>query len=149
MAEDANRPRDAFARRFVLKGLGEDAREAQEAVLGAIERCSYEPNSCFAIRLALEEALSNAFKHGNKNDPQKVVTLECHVDGGAVVIEVEDQGDGFDPGVVPDPTEDENLEIPSGRGIVLMKSFMTDVSFDPPGNRVRMTYRRSEASEAG
>jgi len=59
------------------------------------------------------------------------------------VIDVEDVGEGFDPDSVPDPTEQENLEIPSGRGIVLMKSFMSHIEYEPPGNRVRMTFKRS------
>ena len=57
-------------------------------------------------------------------------------------LEIEDEGEGFDPRSVPDPTTVENVEIPSGRGIILMRAFMTDVRFFPPGNRLRMTYRR-------
>ena len=85
---------------------------------------------------------ANAFKHGNKNDPDKVVTLECRIDGSTIELHVEDEGAGFDPDSVPDPTELENLEIPSGRGIVLMRSFMSEVSFEPPGNRVRLVFTR-------
>ncbi len=55
---------------------------------------------------------------------------------------VQDEGVGFDPAAVPDPTRPENVDIPSGRGIMLMRAYMTEVEFDPPGNRVRMTYRR-------
>jgi serine/threonine-protein kinase RsbW len=132
-----------FKERFILSWGGDDARSAQDRVLRAIEERAYDQSSQFAIRLALEEALSNAFKHGNKNDPSKIVTMVCEVDEARVVIDIEDQGTGFDPDAVPDPTEEENLEIPCGRGIVLMRSFMTEVSFHPPGNRVRLRYTRT------
>jgi serine/threonine-protein kinase RsbW len=55
---------------------------------------------------------------------------------------VEDEGPGFDPATIPDPTEDENLEIPSGRGVMLIKAYMTEVEYVPPGNLLRMTYRK-------
>ena len=130
---------------FVVRGgLGEESRQAQQSLLDAVERLKFDPSSCFAIRLALEEAISNAVKHGNGNDPKKVVRVQFQADAERVTIEVEDEGDGFDPGAVPDPTQEENLEIPSGRGIVLMKSFMTEITYTPPGNRVRMSFRRGE-----
>jgi serine/threonine-protein kinase RsbW len=141
MAQDAA-PNEVFKQRFLLHDSGEAVRRAIETLLAAIAARSYEPSATFVVRLALEEALSNAFKHGNRNDPSKKVTLECRVGADAIVLDVQDEGEGFDPKAVPDPTEEENLEIPSGRGIVLMRSFMSAVEFTPPGNRVRMTYRR-------
>jgi serine/threonine-protein kinase RsbW len=131
-----------FRRRFVVTGSREDLEQLQRSVLGAVEEMQYGAASTFAIRLALEEALSNAFKHGNKSDPGKTVTVHCHVDSDEVALEIEDQGEGFDPSCIPDPTQRENIEIPCGRGIVLMRSFMTEVRFEPPGNRVRMWYRK-------
>ena len=132
-----------YSKRFTLTPGSDETRQAQQTLLEAIEKSDYDAATCFAVRLALEEALTNAFKHGNKNDPAKIVTLECVVNRDRIVLDIEDQGEGFDPTAVPDPTEEENLEIPAGRGIVLMKSFMTDVHFEPPGNRVRMTFSRT------
>jgi len=134
------------ASRLVLHNTREDVERAGKAVIGEVESRGYDTASCFAIRLALEEALTNAFRHGNRNDPAKTVTVEFQVRDDAVEIAVEDQGHGFDPSAVPDPTADENLEIPSGRGIVLMKSFMAHVEFIHPGNRVSMRYKRPEDS---
>lgn len=131
-----------FHRRFVLGSRAEEIEPARTAVLEEIQKHGYRPASCFAIRLALEEALANALKHGNKNDPAKTITLECSVDHQRVVLDVADQGEGFEPDAVPDPTQEENLEIPAGRGIVLMRSFMSQVQFAPPGNRVRLVYDR-------
>jgi serine/threonine-protein kinase RsbW len=133
---------DVFRKRFILAGDEGNAAAAQATLLRAIEQYEFDPGSCFAIRLALEEALTNAFRHGNRSDPEKSVLLDCRVNREAVVIDIHDEGEGFDLGAVPDPTEEENLQIPSGRGIMLMRSFMTEVDFHPPGNRVRMVYRR-------
>jgi serine/threonine-protein kinase RsbW len=138
---------DRFHQRFVLRRW-EQAHDVHAALLGAAERQGYPAASLFAIRLALDEALSNAFRHGNRNDPDKIVTVECFVDRDAVQLDVADEGDGFDPEAVPDPTADENIEIPSGRGIVLMRSFMTEVTFEPPGNLVRMRYDRPRDAAA-
>ena len=84
-----------------------------------------------------------AIQHGNRQDPGKKVKLEFRVEQTLVVIEVEDEGEGFDADAVPDPTRDENVDIPSGRGIMLMRAYMTDVDFEPPGNRVRMVYKKA------
>ena len=133
---------DAFRRKFVLNNQREEIEQAERSLLQAVEQQQFDTASCFAIRLALEEALSNAFKHGNKNDPRKKVELACHVDAQVVEIDIMDEGEGFDPNSVPDPTAEENIEIPAGRGLTLIRAFMTEVEIHPPGNRVRMKYVR-------
>lgn len=130
------------SRNIILKNRREELDRAQRAVLAEVAERGYDRASCFAIRLALEEALTNAFKHGNKGDPTKTVRLDVRLDSNAVEIEVEDQGDGFDPTSVPDPTQQENVEIPSGRGLTLMRAFMTEVRVRPPGNRIQLRYVR-------
>jgi serine/threonine-protein kinase RsbW len=129
-------------RRDVLPNRRDAMERAARDVIEALEAGSYDPTAVFAIRLALEEALTNAFKHGNREDPKKTVTVQCAIEPRRVVIEISDEGPGFDPGTVPDPTAEENIEIPSGRGIVLMQSFMTKVEYLPPGNRVRLVYEK-------
>jgi serine/threonine-protein kinase RsbW len=128
--------------RLVCRTCREDVEIAERRVLELVERFGYDRASCFAVRLALVEALNNATVHGNKLDPAKSVTLDYRIDSASVFFTVEDQGGGFDPASVPDPTASENVEIPSGRGIVLMRAYMTEVTFHPPGNRVSMIYRR-------
>lgn len=135
-------PSDGFRHRFELRNRRDEIDATERALLQAIEDRGYDDATRFAIRLALEEALSNAFKHGNKNNPELPVHIDCRIGESRIEIEVEDQGEGFEPESIPDPTQQENLEIPSGRGIVLMRSFMAEVTFEPPGNRVRMVYRR-------
>src|SRR5262245_13911995 len=138
----AHSPKESFNGRFILSNRRDEIEKAEQSLLQAIEQLRYDRASLFAIRLALEEALTNAFKHGNKGDPHKTVRLDCRVEPNLIIIDVEDQGEGFDPHSVPDPTELENVEIPSGRGLTLMRAYMTEVRIEPPGNRVQMRYVR-------
>lgn len=131
-----------FQERFVLPSRREDIDAAMDAVIAALDRFGYDQAGAFAIRLALEEALTNAVRHGNKNDPTRLVTLECAISDHETTLAVQDQGEGFDPSAVPDPTAAENLDIPSGRGLMLMRSFMAEVQVHPPGNRVTMRFHR-------
>lgn len=127
----------------------EGLAEFEARIDAALAAHGYADSEAFAIRLAVEEAVSNGIHHGNRRDPAKVVRVECRIDSEMVWIAVEDQGEGFDPKAVPDPTDEANLEIPSGRGIMLMGAYMTEVRYVPPGNRVEMSYRRgAQTAEA-
>lgn len=137
---------DVFGGRFVLSGAAEELKDFEGKFLPALEQAGYDAASVFAIRLALEEAYNNALHHGSAGRPDARITIDCRVTPDEVFIEIADEGDGFDPERVPDPTADENLDIPSGRGILLIRSYMTEVEFIPPGNRIRMRYRRSESA---
>jgi serine/threonine-protein kinase RsbW len=115
----------------------------QSSLMEAVEQAGYPKPARFAIKLAFEEALMNAFHHGHKGLGEDVeVRVEYAVARDEVYISVEDQGPGFDPNKVPDPTLDENLALPSGRGIMLMRAYMTDVSHNATGNRVHLRYVR-------
>ena len=109
----------------MLKGLGWDGRDL------------------FGVELALEESLSNAIRHGNQLDASKQVLVECKVSPERFWLRVSDEGAGFQPQMVPDCTADENLECPGGRGLALMKAYMTRVEYNPCGNCVTMEKTRS------
>lgn len=119
------------------------ARSAEQRLLREIGRFGYSEASRFAIKLAVEEGLNNAIKHGNRLDSTKAVTMYFDVDENRAIIRIVDQGPGFDLNAVPDPTADENLEKPSGRGIMLMKAYMDEVHYEPPGNTLYMMKRNS------
>ncbi len=90
---------------------------------------------------ALREALANAVRHGNRQDPDRNVRVAYVVENSTVTITVEDEGEGFDPKDIPDPTDPENLLRPNGRGIFYMRQFMNQVDFSPApggGMAVRM-----------
>lgn len=110
----------------------------QDEILEELRRSEFDEKAIFGIRLAVEEALINAIKHGNKLDPDKQVRVRYTIDDEHFLIEIEDEGPGFDPGVIPDPTAPENLERPSGRGLLLMRAYMTDCEFRDRGNVCRM-----------
>lgn len=114
------------------------AKKLLDELLGQLSSSGWTEQEVFGVHLAAEEALMNAIKHGNQLDAGKSVDLTFRVSPDIVEIEIEDEGGGFDPEDVPDPTEDENLEIPSGRGLMLMRTFMTQVEFNEVGNRVFM-----------
>lgn len=113
-----------------------------ERILDLAAEQGFDKGSVFAIRLALEEAITNAFEHGHSNLRDEQVRVEYSVNPAAVDVAVEDRGPGFDPAKLPDPTLEENLAKPSGRGVMLMRAYMTEVRFNSTGNRVRLTYRR-------
>jgi len=113
-------------------------RDVQRKIMADVARNGFTDDSAFAIRIALEEALVNAIKHGNRLDPGKKVRVEATVTPEQAEITVEDEGPGFDRGCVPDPTADENICRPSGRGILLIESYMNDVRWDRGGRRIRM-----------
>ncbi len=117
------------------------ARKLALELLGIVKYCGYGEACAFAIRLALEEALNNAVRHGNRMNPAKVVEVEYDIDPHRAIIIVTDQGEGFNPSSVPDPTTDENLEKPTGRGIMLMRAYMDQVCFNDRGNQVRLVKK--------
>lgn len=104
-------------------------------------------NELFSVHMALEEAMMNAIKHGNDGDVNKLVHVECDLRPQEVEIRVTDEGPGFDPQDVPDPTKEENLDKDSGRGLLLMRSFMSEVEFQGKGNSVWMKKQRESAEE--
>jgi len=99
-----------------------DAREVQRLIIDEIERAGFDPDTQFGIKLALEEAIINAIKHGNKLNKQKQVHVEWRVTPQMVEIAIEDEGPGFDRSSVPDPTDEVNIEKLTGRGILLIES---------------------------
>jgi serine/threonine-protein kinase RsbW len=117
----------------------------QERIVARLEQLEYSSRDVFGVRLALEEALVNAIKHGNRMDPHKSVRVECSISAEFLRVVIEDQGAGFQPDDVPDPTEEENLERPCGRGIMLMRAFMSHVEYQGRGNVLVLEKRRVPA----
>jgi serine/threonine-protein kinase RsbW len=124
------------------------AAEVQEQIISLLEHHSYTPRDVFSMRLAIEEAIVNAIKHGNRRDLSKSVHVSWSVCSQRVVVSVEDEGPGFDPSDVPDCTADENLDKPSGRGIMLMKNFLSALEYNEQGNRVTLIKERDGEIEA-
>lgn len=120
-----------------------EARQVQEFIERQLRGHDFDERDIFCIKLALEEALVNAIKHGNQMDPAKKVHIHFRVDRERFHVGIVDEGKGFDPEDVPDPMDPENLERPSGRGLLLMRHYMNEVVYHPPGNRLSMTKLRT------
>ena len=112
-------------------------------VLSALHQHCWRENDVFGIHLAVEEAVVNAIKHGNQFDKDKKVRIVYRMAPDRFRIEITDEGNGFDPDEVPDPLADENLEIPSGRGLMLIRWFMSSVRYLGGGNHLVMEKERT------
>ena len=120
-----------------LNSLEQGYRVA-DALLGELKDKGYSEVTVFAVRLAIEEALNNAIRHGNAMDPDKTAELVYEVTDEHVDIRISDEGPGFDFEDVPDPTLDENLDKPTGRGLMLIRAYMDTVEFNEKGNELHM-----------
>jgi serine/threonine-protein kinase RsbW len=118
------------------------AKALAERVLRLVKQQAYGEDAQFAIKLAMEEALVNAIKHGSRNVAAAQVVVEYDVDALRAIIQITDQGVGFDPASLPDPRAQENLECPCGRGILLMRAYMDEVTYNEAGNSVRMVKHK-------
>ena len=119
------------------------ARSVTEQVLEKARTRGYRDDDLFAIKLAMEEALINAVKHGNGNDPARSVCVEFDVDPCRTEIRITDEGDGFRPTALPDPTAEENIRKPNGRGVMLIRAYMDSIKFNDKGNSIYMVKRNS------
>ena len=125
------------------------AQSLMDEIMSKVEALGYDDHACFAIRLSLDEGLSNAINHGNANDPSKHVDVAYVVNSKEMRVSIADEGQGFKPSEVPDPTEDVNLERPCGRGVVLMKAYMSEVEYNRRGNQVTLVKKKSCKQPAG
>lgn len=114
----------------------------------ALRKLDLDEDTAHSIGIAVREAVANAIKHGNEEDPSKRVEVDCGVEEGVVVIRVRDQGKGFDPERVDDPLERANLMKPNGRGIFFMKNYMDEIdyTFEADGGTVVTLRKRLSAS---
>lgn len=118
----------------------------EERVLEVVKGLPCAPGELDGVSLALREALANAILHGNRRDPNKRVIVacfcECEKDGGLLLV-VRDEGPGFLPHEVPDPTEAETIHQWHGRGIYLMRHFMDDVRYEQGGREILLRKRKA------
>jgi serine/threonine-protein kinase RsbW len=130
---------------FALE-LSSDLRMIEPAVAYLAERCrEYGFRGArleLNFRVAVTEVLANAILYGNRRDPRKRVRIEVFLDAARVRVRVTDEGPGFDPGTVPDPTLPVNLERPGGRGIFLVRRLMDRVEYNARGNAVLLELKR-------
>jgi len=115
-----------------------------EELMNALESAGWEGRDVFHIQMAIEEAVVNAIEHGNKKDASKEVHVLYVVSSDWVEMTITDQGAGFDHHNVADPTEEERLDQPRGRGVLLIRELMTQAIYNDKGNSVWMRKDRSK-----
>ncbi|MEM8835337.1 MAG: ATP-binding protein [Planctomycetota bacterium] len=118
----------------------DELRVLQDDILADTDVFSYPETSKFALRLAIEEATVNALKHGHKSIPDEPIDVTWRVEADRIKIVVKDHGPGFERQDVPDPTSDERLHVPSGRGIMLIEAYMSEMRYEENGTRLTMVY---------
>ncbi|ACF14072.1 putative anti-sigma regulatory factor, serine/threonine protein kinase [Chloroherpeton thalassium ATCC 35110] len=129
---------------ITLKSKVEEVRKVEHFVQRIAKENQFSEDFVYNVMIIITEAANNAVIHGNKLDEEKKARLKCGIqlqDAGkeSLVIEVIDEGDGFDPNNLPNPLAEENLLKPSGRGVFLMKQFAhVEFEFGQRGTTVRM-----------
>jgi serine/threonine-protein kinase RsbW len=139
--------RDKLVSQFceVIPSTLDALNDIQDKVLAVVKRLPCAPEALEDLAIALREALVNAILHGNQNDPSKRVVVacfcECEENGGLLLV-VRDEGQGFNPDEVPDPTGAEAIHSWDGRGIFLMRHFMDEVRYENGGSEVLLRKRK-------
>ena len=135
---------DSGSRQFLITGACEAISETARTLVRLYEELGLANEKVRALRLAFDEAVSNALKHGHCGNRSQKITIDCRWDDRNITLVVADQGPGFCCHDVPNPTLRSNLFRESGRGLYIIKSIMSDVCFNDKGNEIRMTLRRKE-----
>ncbi|HEY6321382.1 MAG TPA: ATP-binding protein [Thermoanaerobaculia bacterium] len=124
----------------------ENIELVQLVLKDSLDQLGLDDDNRHWIDVAVREAVANAIKHGNLEDPAKQVHVDLTLEGNEgdlLVIRVQDEGKGFDPSDLEDPLAPENLLKPNGRGIFYMKSFMDDIQYGLwPGGGTVVTLRK-------
>ncbi|MEQ9440727.1 MAG: ATP-binding protein [Cyclobacteriaceae bacterium] len=123
-----------------IPSLSDNIRMIESFIDNAKERFNLTDDIYGNIMIAVTESVNNAIRHGNKGDSKKNVDLSLNLNDGAIVFWVKDEGEGFDPSNLPDPTAPENIDQPGGRGIFLMKHLSDEVNFHDEGCTVELVF---------
>jgi len=126
---------------FIVPSQTESIKKISSKILDSLKPYGVSADTLFDIRLSTEEAVRNAIVHGNLSDKNLLTTVSYWIKDGAIFIEVEDEGVGFDRGALPDPTTEDNLMKGSGRGVYLIDRLMDSARFNESGNKITMTKR--------
>ncbi|HEX3018700.1 MAG TPA: SpoIIE family protein phosphatase [Chitinispirillaceae bacterium] len=114
----------------------EDMDRAIAVILSNMDSCGYTDDAIRKMKISLTELLVNAILHGNKKDYSKKVIMGHIVDKSSAIISIMDEGSGFDPATVPDPTLPDNLVKDCGRGLFIVRHYVDNMIFNDNGNRV-------------
>jgi len=132
-----------------LESTLESVDSAEQIVLAESKALGLDEDDLYRVGIAIRECMVNAVVHGNRYNSRKKVHLKVERTADRLTIVVRDEGDGFDPNAVPDPLNAENLLRGSGRGVMLMQSFMDEFQISPGqprGTEVKMVKYKAKAT---
>ena len=119
-----------------------------EYLLGRVDKLGLVEVEQSNLFVALDEAFVNAVRHGNRNDPQKLLRVTAELSAREAIFTIEDEGDGFDVRAIPDPTDPANLFKSSGRGVLLIYNIMDEVEYSRGGSKLKMVKRPTSRAPA-
>lgn len=108
---------------------------------GLVHRLNIDPNLYPNILISLTEAVNNAMQHGNRFDDNKNIVVSCLENTNRIQLTISDEGNGFDPKNIPDPTSADHLEVEGGRGVYLMQQLTDEMHFHDHGRTVELVWR--------
>lgn len=120
------------------------SRVVIQELMDGVVVAGFSDAEAFGIKLSLEEAFANAIKHGNRFDPEKHVYVDATITPGKLDVTIRDEGEGYCPDCIADPTAPCNLEHPGGRGLLLIRAYMDEVTHSDEGRAVRMIKQASK-----
>jgi serine/threonine-protein kinase RsbW len=126
-----------------------DYHDFIQSIVGQLKELGWQKSDLFAVEMALEESISNAIRHGNNEDPTKKVAVECQLGPARFWVKICDEGAGFKPSSVPDCCAPDRLDVPGGRGLALIKAYMTRVEYNDRGNCLTMEKHLGRPSAKG
>jgi len=126
---------------IVLESSFDEVEHLEDYVNELQDWADFNDEDYARIMLTLSEAVTNAIVHGNKENPEKRVTIRSELTDGTLSISVKDEGAGFDPSNIPDPLKEENLLNIGGRGVYLIKQYADDLQFNENGTKLEMLFK--------
>lgn len=132
-----------------LESTLDSVDSAEQMVVAEAKALGLDEDDLYRVGIAIRESMVNAVVHGNRYNSRKKVHLKVERTANRLTIVVQDEGDGFDPSAVPDPLAGENLLRGSGRGVMLMQSFMDEFQISqrqPKGTEVKMVKYKAKAT---
>lgn len=129
---------------LALESRFENIELVQVVLDDSLRRLECDEDTRYWIGIAVREALANAIKHGNRQDPEKRVEVKLEIEDSDLVVRIVDEGSGFDPSLIENPLDEENLLKPNGRGIFYMGKFMDEIryNFRPSGGTELILRKR-------
>ncbi len=126
---------------LIIKSTPDNIYQVEEFIEDVRDALEFKDDVYGNVMVAITEAVNNSIVHGNQGDDTKNVVIQCQTKNPyRLMVAVEDEGSGFNPDDLPDPTAPENLANPGGRGVFLMRNLADEISFKNDGRRVEMIF---------